>query len=332
MTAAEKLTQVPNSRRSLLSVEEVAELLQVPVSWVYERKRWEGTIAFPVSISENTGVSTRPKFVPGSSVSAPEGVMPDFRAIILADTGKSGRAATERGSMARPRYQNGSLVVRGKPKRYVLRWTEDIVKPDGAIDRIQHAETIGFVSQIKRQQALEILQARVSAASQQKRRPQGTVTLAEFVRAEWKPNAALKLKNSSMRHYSFKPRQPHSPGVRAVAGARPRCRAYRGMFVETEAEGACDIDAAQRACDVCHGLTTGRGTRVPREKPRSWSPYSRNGLEKAAVLLGGTNTPAARCAGRTVRLSSDDSNSDRHEDRRDPRAALETRRPTAGHP
>ena len=73
--------------------------------------------------------------------------------------------------MARPRYQNGSLVVRGKPKRYVLRWREDIVKIDGTIDRIQHAETIGLVTQFKRQQALEILQARVSAVSQQQRRP-----------------------------------------------------------------------------------------------------------------------------------------------------------------
>src|SRR6516162_8174940 len=105
--------------------------------------------------------------------------------------------------MARPRYQNGSLVVRGKPKRYVLRWREDVVNPDGTIERIQHAETIGFVTQIKKQQALEILQARVSAVSQQQRQPKVTLTLSEFVRAEWKPNAALALKKSSMRIYSY---------------------------------------------------------------------------------------------------------------------------------
>jgi integrase len=105
--------------------------------------------------------------------------------------------------MARPRYQNGSLVVRGKPKRYVLRWREDVVNGDGTIERIQHAETIGFVSQIKKQQALEILQARVSAAGQLQRRPKATMTLSEFVRAEWKPNAELALRKSSMRIYSF---------------------------------------------------------------------------------------------------------------------------------
>lgn len=105
--------------------------------------------------------------------------------------------------MARPRYQKGSLVVRGKPKRYVLRWKEDVAKADGTVERIQRAETIGFVSQITKLQALEILQARVNAAGQQRRQPQVTMTLSEFVRAEWKPNAALTLKKSSMRHYSF---------------------------------------------------------------------------------------------------------------------------------
>jgi len=105
--------------------------------------------------------------------------------------------------MARPRYQNGSLVVRGKPKRYVLRWREDVVRPDGTVDRIQHAETIGLVTQIKRQQALEILQARVSTVSQQRRRPKVTITLSEFVRAEWKPNAELAMRKSSMGIYCF---------------------------------------------------------------------------------------------------------------------------------
>ena len=106
--------------------------------------------------------------------------------------------------MARPRYQDGSLVVRGrKRKRYVIRWREDVAQPDGSICRIRRAETIGFVSTMKRQEALEILQTRVSAVSQQQRRPQVSMTLSEFVRAEWKPNAALALKKSSMRIYSY---------------------------------------------------------------------------------------------------------------------------------
>jgi len=47
MATAEKLAQVLHSRRCLLSVEEVAELLQVPVSWVYERTRRRGRDRLP---------------------------------------------------------------------------------------------------------------------------------------------------------------------------------------------------------------------------------------------------------------------------------------------
>ena len=104
--------------------------------------------------------------------------------------------------MARPRYQNGSLVVRGKPKRYVLRWREDVAKPDGTIDRIQHAETIGLVTQIKRQQALEIPGS--SECSQPATAPaEGNRDALGAVRAEWKPNAELALRKSPMRIYSY---------------------------------------------------------------------------------------------------------------------------------
>ena len=47
MSTAPKLAQVPEPRRSLLSVEEVAELLQVPVSWVYDRTRSRGVNRIP---------------------------------------------------------------------------------------------------------------------------------------------------------------------------------------------------------------------------------------------------------------------------------------------
>jgi len=47
MANIEKFAQVPHPRRSLLNVEEVAELLQVPVSWVYERTRRRGRDRLP---------------------------------------------------------------------------------------------------------------------------------------------------------------------------------------------------------------------------------------------------------------------------------------------
>jgi hypothetical protein len=86
--------------------------------------------------------------------------MLDLASKLSSDTGNGGRA-TERSSMARPRCQGGRLVERGKKrKRYVIRWREDVVKPDGTIDRIQRAETIGFVGQMKKQKALETLRSR----------------------------------------------------------------------------------------------------------------------------------------------------------------------------
>ena len=47
MPTEAKLEQFPQLRRRLLSVEEVAELLQVPVSWVYDRTRSRGVNRIP---------------------------------------------------------------------------------------------------------------------------------------------------------------------------------------------------------------------------------------------------------------------------------------------
>jgi excisionase family DNA binding protein len=47
MATAAKLAQVPQTRSSLLNVQDVAELLQVPISWVYERTRRRGRDRLP---------------------------------------------------------------------------------------------------------------------------------------------------------------------------------------------------------------------------------------------------------------------------------------------
>lgn len=129
--------------------------------------------------------------------------MLDSANIILTDADRGGRASGKE-TMARPRYQDGSLVVRGKRRKvWLLRWREDVINPDGAVRRIQRAETLGPISKITRQKARAILQDRVGAVSQGQRRPQATMTLAEFVRVEWRPNAELILKRSSVRYYVF---------------------------------------------------------------------------------------------------------------------------------
>jgi len=47
MEAITKFASVPAARGALLTVEEVAELLKVPVSWVYERTRLRGINRLP---------------------------------------------------------------------------------------------------------------------------------------------------------------------------------------------------------------------------------------------------------------------------------------------
>ncbi len=119
---------------------------------------------------------------------------------IGAHTEEGGRASGK-DTMARPRYQEGSCVERrGKHgKVLLLRWREDVLQPDGTLKRIQRAETVRDAR--TKQKAKAILQVRVSAANLGQRRPQAVMKLSDFVGAQWKPNAGLALKKSSVRYY-----------------------------------------------------------------------------------------------------------------------------------
>jgi Phage integrase central domain len=240
--------------------------------------------------------------------------MLDVGSTLSFDTGKGGRA-TERRQVARPRFQKGSLIVRGKPKRYVIRWREDVAKPDGTIERIRRAEMIGFVTQIKRQQALEILQSRASAVSQQQHRPKVTVTLSDFVRAEWKPNAALALKKSSMRIYSYQ-LEKH---ILSTLGEVP----LRDL-------GVAQIEAClSKLKQIGHATSTLRSVRATFATVLR-SAVKRGYLERnpahGIVIREGDSKKerrfysvdqgphVARCADRTVRVGGCSRGSDRHED------------------
>ena len=51
------------------------------------------------------------------------------------DAGNGGRANGKE-NMARPRYQDGSLTVRGTRKKvWVARWREDVIREDGTMAR-----------------------------------------------------------------------------------------------------------------------------------------------------------------------------------------------------
>jgi hypothetical protein len=80
--------------------------------------------------------------------------MLDSQSTLSLDTGKSGRA-TERSSVARPRYQQGSLKAIGKTS-WKIRWREDVTNQDGTIRGIYHAETL---RQKNKAEALGFLEA-----------------------------------------------------------------------------------------------------------------------------------------------------------------------------
>ena len=101
--------------------------------------------------------------------------------------------------MARPHYQKGSITAIAR-SCWRIRWREYVVNDDRSVICIRHAETL---RQMTKSEALEILQARLNAAKEQQRQPQSSLPFSEFVRMAWKPNAALRLRKSSMRIYRF---------------------------------------------------------------------------------------------------------------------------------
>lgn len=78
-----------------------------------------------------------------------------------------------------------------------------MLQPDGSVKRIQRAESLGPTNRMTRQQARAILQDRMGAINLSQQRPQATRTLEEFVRVEWRPNAPLALKKSTVKYYGF---------------------------------------------------------------------------------------------------------------------------------
>jgi hypothetical protein len=127
--------------------------------------------------------------------------MLDPGSTISHDAARGGRVSRKE-SMTRPRYQEGCLWTRGKRRKmWVIRWRENVLQPDGSVKRILRAETLGPVGTVTRQRARNILQERLKSATQGQSRPQGLITLADFVSLEWRPNAALALKRSTVQYY-----------------------------------------------------------------------------------------------------------------------------------
>ena len=150
----------------LLTIQQVAAMLHVPVSWVMEGHAHvlrNDCLAF---VLENTGGFKRKKSTGGLRVSAEAIVLSDNRATLVTDIGKGRRAnlRMERTRMARSQYQNGCLFIRGKRRKvWVARWREDVILADGSADRVMRSVVLGPVSEIAgRREARRLLDAHLT--------------------------------------------------------------------------------------------------------------------------------------------------------------------------
>jgi integrase len=107
--------------------------------------------------------------------------------------------------VARRRYQQGCLFLRGKKRKvWVLRYREDVMLPSGQIERVNRSEVLGSLVEIPtRRNAQRIVESRLRPINQNIYRPKTTLTFREFVESQWKSSLYPTFKWSTSRGYDF---------------------------------------------------------------------------------------------------------------------------------
>lgn len=107
--------------------------------------------------------------------------------------------------MARRRYQQGCLFLRGKRRKvWVLRYREDVMLPSGQIARVNRSEILGSLVDIPtRRNAQRLVESRLRPINQGIYRPKTTLTFREFVESQWKSSLFPTFKRSTIRGYEF---------------------------------------------------------------------------------------------------------------------------------
>ena len=97
--------------------------------------------------------------------------------------------------MTRPRYQTGSLLIRGtRKKMYVARYYEDAIGLDGALQRVRCSVVLGPVSEIgSRRVAQAKLTELLRPINRGWQKPRVMLTFGEFVREQWQPKVLCLL-------------------------------------------------------------------------------------------------------------------------------------------
>jgi len=111
--------------------------------------------------------------------------------------GQSSQRIGER-SMARRRYQRGSLILRGRrEKKWVGRWLEDEIHPDGSVHRRHRSEVLGTIRDYPTKRlAHRALEQRLAEINSVTYRPRHKITFKEFAE-RWKQSVLPQHKPSS---------------------------------------------------------------------------------------------------------------------------------------
>lgn len=110
------------------------------------------------------------------------------------------RRATVKGveTVARPRYQKGSIFFRGRV--WVLRYREDVITADEGLDRIHRSVVLGSFS--KKKEAQRAAEGHLRQMNSGALQPQAAMTMKEFWERFFVPEALPTLKPSTRKLYT----------------------------------------------------------------------------------------------------------------------------------
>src|SRR5256885_9677633 len=127
-----------------------------------------------------------------------ENLLPHDIAGIVAASRAAESTSEEHSSMARRRYQKGSVFLRGKNPVWVGRYREDLIQPDGKIVRKRCSIVLGtrkeYPTKRLAERRMDAELARINAPSY---RPGRVATLEEFAE-RWKLEILSKRKPSTI--------------------------------------------------------------------------------------------------------------------------------------
>ena len=103
-------------------------------------------------------------------------------------------------SLARRRYQKGTLIKRGvREKVWVGRWLEDEIQPDGSITRVHKSEVLGSVKDFPTKRLVQReLDARLSVVNSSNYRARPTATFKQLAE-KWKTLVMVHHEDSTQR-------------------------------------------------------------------------------------------------------------------------------------